>query len=74
MNSTLVLVVCWLVILFLSFSLPAPPSATTALSLVGAAISVVVAVLLLLKLGQPLGGFVRISSEPMLNLLNHLAI
>ena len=59
-------VFCWLIILFVSFSLLAPPNATTTLALLAAAVSVAVAVFLIMELDQPLGGFIRISSEPML--------
>jgi hypothetical protein len=69
----LVAVFCWLVILFLSFSLLAPPNATTTLSLSAAAASVAVAVFLIMELDQPLGGFIRISSEPLLNALSKFA-
>jgi hypothetical protein len=64
---------CWLVILFLSFSLLAPPNATTALSLVAAALSVAVAVFLIMELDQPLGGLIHISSQPLLNAVSQLA-
>jgi hypothetical protein len=69
----LISVFCWLVILFLSFSLLAPPNATTTLSLIAAAASVAVAVFLIMELDQPLGGFIRISSEPLLNALSQFA-
>ena len=65
-------VVCWLVVLFLSFSLIAPPNATTAAALIVSAFSVAGAVFLILELDQPLGGLIRISSEPMLNVLQRL--
>jgi hypothetical protein len=68
----LIAVVSWLGILFLSFSLIAPPNATTGLALVAAAFSVTVAVFLILELDQPMGGMIRISSEPMRNALNFL--
>jgi hypothetical protein len=69
----LLAVVCWLLIIFLSFSLLAPPNATTTLALVAAAVSVAGAVFLILELDRPLGGLIRISSEPMINALNQLA-
>jgi|MudIll2142460700_1097286.scaffolds.fasta_scaffold246203_2 FtsH-binding integral membrane protein len=65
-------VVCWLVVLFLSFSLIAPPNATTAAALIVSAFSVAGAVFLILELDQPLGGLIRISSEPMANVVQHL--
>jgi hypothetical protein len=66
----LVAVGCWLMIIFLGFSLLAPPNATTTLALVSAALSVAVAVFLVVELDHPLGGMIRLSSEPMLNALN----
>lgn len=69
----LVAVVCWLVVIFLGFSLLAPPNATTTLALISAAVSVAVAVFLIMELDHPLGGMIRISGEPMRNALNHFA-
>jgi hypothetical protein len=65
--------VCWLVVIFLGFSLLAPPNATTAVALLASVFSVAVAVFLILELDQPMSGFIRISSEPMLNVLNQIA-
>ena len=70
----LISVVCWLLIIFLGFSLLAPPNATTTLALIAAAVSVAGAVFLIMELDQPLGGLIQISSEPMLNALSQLAI
>ena len=69
----LIAVGCWLMIIFLGFSLLAPPNATTTLALVSAALSVAVAVFLVVELDHPLGGMIRLSSEPMLNALNQFA-
>ena len=68
----LITVGCWLVIIFLCFSLLAPPNATTVLALTAAAVSVAGAVFLIMELDEPLSGMIRISSEPMLNALNRL--
>ncbi len=68
----LIMVGCWLVIIFLCFSLLAPPNATTTLALTAAAVSVAGAVFLIMELDQPFGGMIRISSEPMLNALHQL--
>ncbi len=46
----LVMVGCWLVIIFLCFSLLAPPNATTGLALTAAAVSVAGAVFLIMEL------------------------
>jgi hypothetical protein len=69
----LIAVGCWLMIIFLGFSLLAPPNATTALAMISAALSVAVAVFLVIELDHPLGGMIRLSSEPMLNALGHFA-
>src|SRR5262245_28243354 len=69
----LIALVCWLVVLFLSFSLLAPPNATTALALVAAAFSVAGAIFLILELDQPFGGLIRISSAPLHSVLEHIA-
>jgi hypothetical protein len=69
----LIILVSWLVVIFFGFSVVAPPNATTTLALVAAAFSVACAVFLILELDDPFGGVVRIPSEPMINVLNHLA-
>jgi hypothetical protein len=69
----LIILVSWLVVIFFGFSVVAPPNATTTLALVAAAFSVACAVFLILELDHPFGGVVRIPSEPMISVLNHLA-
>jgi hypothetical protein len=69
----LIALVSWLVVIFLGFSLVAPPNATTTLALVASAFSVACAVFLILELDHPLAGLIRIPSEPMVNVLNQLA-
>ena len=64
--------VSWLVVIFFGFGLIAPPNATTTLAFVASAFSVAGAVFLILELDHPLGGLIRIPSEPMINVLNHL--
>jgi hypothetical protein len=68
----LVVVVLWLVIIFLAFSLVAPPNGTANFALIAAALCVAGAIFLILELDQPFGGLLRISSEPMLNVLRQL--
>jgi hypothetical protein len=63
----LVTVVCWLLVIFLSFSLLAPCNATANLSLAVAALSVAGAIFLILELDRPFSGLVRIPSQPLLN-------
>lgn len=65
----LVVVVAWLVVIFLSFSLLAPRNITAALSLGVAAVSVSGAILLILELDRPLGGFIQVPSELVRNAL-----
>ena len=69
----LMAVVSWLVVIFFCFSLVAPPNNTTTLALVASAFSVACALFLILELDHPLSGLIRIPSEPMINVLNHLA-
>jgi hypothetical protein len=57
-------VAIWLVVIFASASMLAPPNATTLAALGAAACSVVVAIFLILALDQPFSGMLRISSEP----------
>jgi hypothetical protein len=71
-KSLLVVVVAWLVVIFLGFSLVAPPNATAALSLLVAALSVSGAIFLILELDHPFGGLIQISSTPLVNALNQV--
>ena len=69
----LIILVSWLVVIFLGFSVLAPPNATTIFALVISALAVSGAIFLILELDQPFGGLIRISSEPMLNALHQFA-
>jgi hypothetical protein len=69
----LMAVASWPVVIFFGFGLLAPPNATTILALVASAFSVACALFLILELDHPLSGLIRIPSEPMINVLNHLA-
>lgn len=69
----LIILVLWLVVIFLGFSVLAPPNATTILALMISALAVAGAIFLILELDQPFGGVIRISSEPMVNALHQLA-
>lgn len=68
----LIVVVLWLVLIFIGFSLTAPPNATATLALIASALCAAGAILLILELDRPFDGFMRISSEPMLNVLRQL--
>jgi hypothetical protein len=67
-----VAVAIWLVVIFASASMLAPPNGTTLAALVAAACSVVVAVFLILELDQPFSGMLRISSAPVEAALHQL--
>jgi hypothetical protein len=68
----LVVVVLWLVMIFFAFSLIAPPNATANFALIASALCAAGAIFLILELDQPFSGLMRISSEPMLNVLRQL--
>jgi hypothetical protein len=65
--------VFWLAILFFSFGLFGPSNSTALAALLVAALSVSGALFLILELDHPFGGIIRISSQPVLNVLNNLA-
>lgn len=69
----LIVVVSWLVVIFLGFSLLAPPNATAILALTVSALSVSGAIFLILELDRPFGGLIAISGEPMFKVLSQLA-
>jgi ABC-type anion transport system duplicated permease subunit len=68
----LIILVSWLVVIFVGFSIVAPPNATTVLALIVSALAVSGAIFLILELDEPFGGLIGISSEPMLNALHQL--
>jgi hypothetical protein len=69
----LIILVLWLVVIFLGFSVLAPPNVTTMLALTISALAVSGAIFLILELDQPFGGVIRISSEPVVNALTQPA-
>ena len=69
----LIILVSWLVIIFLGFSVLAPGNLTVMFAFVISAIAVSGAIFLILELDQPFDGFLRISSEPMVNALGQFA-
>jgi len=71
--AMLTILVSWLVVIFVGFSVLAPPNATTVLALMISALAVSGAIFLILELDQPFGGLIGISSEPMLKALHQLA-
>jgi len=68
----LVILVSWLVVIFVGFSVLAPPNATTVFALMISAFAVSGAIFLILELDEPFGGLIGISSEPMVNTLHQL--
>jgi len=64
----LVVVVGWLAVIFLSFSLLAPPNHTATVAMLVAALSVSAAIFLMMELDRPFDGMVRIPPDP----LNHV--
>lgn len=69
----LVALVIWLVVIFLGFTVLAPSNATSTLALLAGAFSVACAVFIILELDYPFAGVVRIPSEPMIRMLDHLS-
>ena len=65
-------VISWLVIIFVSLGLFAPPNLTVIAALMLAVFSVSGAIFLILELDQPFNGMIQISSAPMRNALQHL--
>ena len=68
----LIILVSWLIIIFVGFSVLAPPNATTILALMVSAVAVSGAIFLILELDEPFGGLIGISNEPMLNALHQI--
>ena len=71
-KAMLIVVVLWLVMIFLGFSLIAPANATANFALIASALGAAGAIFLILELDHPFSGLMRISSEPMLNVLRQL--
>jgi hypothetical protein len=69
----LIILVSWLVVIFLGFSVLAPSNATVIFALMVSALAASGAIFLILELDQPFAGVIRISSEPMINALHQLA-
>jgi hypothetical protein len=69
----LIILVSWLVVIFLGFSVLAPPNATVIFALMVSALAVSGAIFLILELDQPFNGVIQISSGPMLNAMHQFA-
>jgi hypothetical protein len=68
----LVVLVCWLIILFVGYGLLAPPNATVVAVLFVCTLSVAAAIFLLLELSTPFAGMLRVSSGPIRDALSAL--
>lgn len=68
----LVLLVCWLTIIYFSFGLFTSPNTTVIIVLLVCALSAASALFLILELDQPYGGIIEISSAPLQNALARL--
>ena len=68
----LVVVICWLSVIFVSFGLFAPRNATATVTLILCPLSASAAIFLILELDDPFAGVMQISSETMRNALAHL--
>ena len=68
----LIVLICWLSLLFLSFGLFAPANATVAVSLFLCALSVLGAVWMILEMYNPYQGLIQVSSEPVRQALAHI--
>ena len=69
----LVILVCWLTVLFVSLGLFAPRNATVLSVLFVCACSMSAAVFLILEMNRPLEGIIKVSSAPLRNALEHLS-
>jgi hypothetical protein len=69
----LVIVVCWLVVIFVSFSLIAPSNSTATIALLLSTVAVSGAIFLMLELDQPFDGIIRIPSRQIQQAFNSLA-
>lgn len=68
----LVVVVCWLVVIFAGFSVIAPRNVISTTALMVSALSAAAAIFLILELDRPFSGLLRISNQPVMNVLEHL--
>lgn len=68
----LVILVFWITLLFVSFGLFAPSNVTALTVLFLGSCAISAAIFLVLELDQPLEGFMKVSSAPLRNALQHL--
>ena len=68
----LVVIICWLTVLFGSFALFAPRNATVIGALLICSLSVAASIFLILEMDDPFSGVMKISSAPMRYALSHM--
>ena len=68
----LVVIICWLTVLFGSFALFAPRNATVIGALLICTLSVAASIFLILEMDDPFSGLMKISSAPMRYALSHI--
>jgi hypothetical protein len=68
----LVVLVVWLVVIFVSFGLLSPPNTTVVVVLFICALSAAGAIFLILEMGRPFEGLMKISGAPMREAFSHL--
>ena len=61
----LVVLVCWISVIFVSFGLFAPPNGTVVAVLLVCALSIAASIFLIVEMGRPFEGFLKISSAPL---------
>ena len=64
-EAFLVVLICWLTIIFTTFGLFSPRNGTVLIVMIICALSVAEALYLILELDQPYGGLIKISSDPL---------
>jgi hypothetical protein len=67
-----IVMVCWLAIIFMTWGMFSPPNASVIASLLAAALSVSGAIFLILEMYNPYRGLIQISSAPLRAALAHL--
>ena len=70
----LMVLVLWLALIFMSFTIFAPPNGTVAVVLFVCILSASSAIFLILEMGSPFDGLMQISSDPLRNALGPLTV
>jgi len=68
----LIVVVCWLIVIFVSFSLLAPTNATATFALLTSTLAVSGAIFLILELDHPFDGLIRVPSQQLQSAVSQL--